>query len=61
MSFYLTEIRELRKDFMESYKGGDLKKALFLGKRLLNIYDKNEDKDSSGLAEDIFKQFGDCL
>ncbi|WP_313529584.1 tetratricopeptide repeat protein [Anaerotignum sp.] len=53
MSFYLTEIRELRKDFMESYKGGDLKKALFLGKRLLNIYDRNEDKDSSGLAEDI--------
>lgn len=52
MSFYLAEIRELRKDFIQSYKGGDLKKALFFGKRLLDIYDENEDKGSAGLAED---------
>lgn len=64
MSFYLAEIRELRKNFMESYKDGDFKKALFLGKYLLDIYKGTGDMEHPGLAEDthnvgvIFDELG---
>ncbi|WP_304507710.1 tetratricopeptide repeat protein [Anaerotignum sp.] len=64
MSFYLAEIRELRKNFMESYKDGDFKKALFLGKYLLDIYKETGDMEHPGLAEDthnvgvIFDELG---
>lgn len=64
MSFYLAEIRELRKNFMESYKDGDFKKALFLGRYLLDIYKETGDTEHPGLAEDthnvgvIFDELG---
>lgn len=64
MSFYLAEIRELRKDFVKSYKDGDLKKALLLGKRLLEIYKEQGELKNPGFAEDthnvavIFDELG---
>lgn len=64
MSFYLAEIKELRKDLVESYKGGDLKRALFLGKQLLEIYKQNGGLGTQGFAEDthnvgvIFDEIG---
>lgn len=37
MAFYIGEIRKMRKEFIEAYKDGDYKKALILGKGILNI------------------------
>lgn len=48
----LAETRKLRKDFVNSYKDGDLKTALFHGKRLLDFYEENEQIRDSGQAED---------
>ncbi|NCC14728.1 MAG: tetratricopeptide repeat protein [Clostridia bacterium] len=64
MDFCLAEIRELQKSFGESYKNGDFKKALFLGKQLLELYKKNGDLEYPGFAEDthnvafIFDELG---
>ena len=41
MKSYLAEIRELRKNLVESYKEGDYKRALFLGEHLLELNKKN--------------------
>ncbi|MDD4844039.1 MAG: tetratricopeptide repeat protein [Anaerotignum sp.] len=64
MSFYLAEIKQLRKNVVESYKDGDFKKALFLGKYLLEIYTQNGYEEHPGMAEDthnvavIFDELG---
>lgn len=64
MGLCLGEIRELRKSFAELYQKGDFKKALFLGKQLLEIYKKNGDLEYPGFAEDthnvafIFDELG---
>ena len=53
MRFYLAEIKELRKGFVESYKEGDFKKALFLGEHLLEVYRKNGVAELPGYGEDM--------
>ena len=64
MSFHLAEIKQLRKNFIELYKDGDFKKALFLGKYLLEIFKKNGYEECPGIAEDthnvavIFDELG---
>ena len=45
MAFYIGEIRRVRKEFFEAYKDGDYKKAIVLGKNLLQIYVENDDCD----------------
>ena len=52
MAFYIGEIRKMRKEFFEAYKDGDYKKALVLGKGILNIYADNDDMDSMDYAVD---------
>ncbi|KAF5076171.1 Photosystem I assembly protein Ycf3 [anaerobic digester metagenome] len=53
MKSYLAEIRELRKNLVESYKEGDYKRALFLGEHLLELYKKSGDEAQSDLGEDF--------
>lgn len=53
MAFYMGEIRKQRKEFMEAYKDGDYKKAIFLGRRLLDIYEENDDCRSMEYASDL--------
>ncbi len=53
MRFYLAEIKELRKSFVESYKEGDFKKALFLGEHILEVYRKNGGAELPGYGEDM--------
>ena len=52
MAFYIGEIRRMRKEFIEAYKDGDYKKALILGKGILNIYVENDDMDYSDYVID---------
>ena len=53
MAFYIGEIRRMRKEFFEAYKDGDYKKALILGKGILNIYVENDDMDCMEYAVDM--------
>lgn len=53
MKSYLAEIRELRKNLVESYKEGDYKRALFLGEHLLELYKKNGEDAQTDLGEDF--------
>ncbi len=53
MKSYIAEIRELRKNLVESYKEGDYKRALFLGEHLLELSKKNGDDTQSDLGEDF--------
>ncbi len=53
MKSYLAEIKELRKNFVESYRDGDFKKALFLGEHLLELYNKNGNVGQPGFGEDF--------
>ena len=53
MAFYIGEIRKMRKEFLESYQDGDYKKALILGKGILNIYVENDDMDCMEYAVDM--------
>ncbi|MBQ9090703.1 MAG: tetratricopeptide repeat protein [Anaerotignum sp.] len=53
MAFYIGEIRRMRNEFFEAYKDGDYKKALILGKGILNIYIENDDCDCMEYAVDM--------
>ena len=53
MAFYIGEIRKMRKEFIEAYQDGDYKKALVLGKGILNIYVENDDMDCMEYAVDM--------
>ena len=53
MAFYIGEIRRMRKEFIEAYQNGDYKKALILGKGILNIYVDNDDMDCMEYAVDM--------
>ena len=52
MAFYIGEIRKMRKEFFEAYQDGDYKKALVLGRSILNIYVENDDCDCMEYAVD---------
>lgn len=53
MAFYMGEIRRVRKDFFDAYQDGEYKKAVFLGKHLLHIYEENEDCGCMEYAVDM--------
>ncbi len=53
MAFYMGEIKNQRKEFIQAYQDGDYKKAIFLGKRLLDIYEANEDCENMEYAADM--------
>ena len=53
MAFYIGEIRRMRNEFFDAYRDGDYKKAIILGKGILNIYIENEDCDSMDYAVDM--------
>lgn len=53
MTFYMGEIRRVRKEFFDAYQDGEYKKAVFLGKHLLHIYEENEDCGCMEYAVDM--------
>lgn len=53
MAFYIGEIRRMRKEFFEAYQDGEYKKAIILGKGILNIYVENDDCDCMEYAVDM--------
>lgn len=53
MSFYMGEIRKLRQEMFEAYDQAEYKKAIFLGKRILQIYLDHDDCDTMEYATDM--------
>ncbi len=53
MAFYIGEIKRMRKEFLEAYKDGEYRKALILGRGILNIYIENDDCDCMEYAVDM--------
>ena len=53
MAFYIGEMKKVRNSFFEAYKDGDYKKAIILGKNLLQIYVENDDCDCIDYAVDL--------
>ena len=53
MAFYMGEIKNQRKEVIQAEQDGDYKKAIFLGKRLLDIYEANEDCENMEYAADM--------
>lgn len=53
MGFYIAEIRRLRRELKEAYTAGEYKKALILGKNILEQYFENGDAETLEYAFDM--------
>ncbi len=53
MAYYMAEIRRLRQEFLQAYQDGEYKKAILLGKHLLDIYEENDDCECMDYAIDM--------
>lgn len=46
MGFYFAEVRKLRRELQAAYGAGEYKKALILGKNILQKYMENDDANT---------------
>nr|WP_294681431.1 tetratricopeptide repeat protein [uncultured Anaerotignum sp.] len=53
MAFYIGEMKKVRNSFFEAYRDGEYKKAILLGRHLLQIYAENNDCDCIEYAVDL--------
>ena len=52
MGFYFAEVRKLRRELQAAYGAGEYKKALILGKNILQKYMENDDANTMEYASD---------
>lgn len=53
MGFYFAEVRKLRRELQAAYGAGEYKKALILGKNILQKYMENDDANTMEYASDM--------
>lgn len=53
MGFYFAEVRKLRRELQAAYGAGEYKKALILGKNILQKYLENDDANTMEYASDM--------
>lgn len=53
MGFYFAEVRKLRRELQAAYGAGEYKKALILGKNILQKYMENDDANTMEYASDL--------
>ena len=50
MGFYFAEVRKLRRELKAAYGAGEYKKALILGKNILQKYMENDDANTMAVS-----------